>query len=1568
MSSLRYLTNLKIDSAQIPLRWMLVVPFVLLTTGATALVGYFSYQAGQQAIETLANQLLQQTSERVSDRLSSYLQEPQQVVAANQLSAKQGMLNLSNPEQLRQQLWQHMALNPALPANAFWRDRGIGLTYGRILSQEEQTFATRVTGKPIPMKTLYFSVRSLNQRQFYSVDSQGKPQQLLYTAKGDFSNLDWYKQAKSAGQQHWTPVSISAIVPALQVMAVAPAYDSAGKFQGLFTSTYLLPEISRFLHTLHFSPGGQLFIVERSGKLIATSDPSEASATAKVNGKPVQLSAIDSQNPVLRSVSQRLLQQFNTLSEIQTSQQVRLRVEGQQQFVQVTPYRDNYGLDWLVVTTIPESDFMTRIQTQNAWTALLCLGTLAATSALGVLAARRITDPLGQLSLAADRIAQNQFDYEVPVTGLGEVKQLSESFRQMAEQLRLSFQLRTDYEQELKQQVTRRTAELAQARDLREVIFNESTDAIFLVSTPPSTLIVDCNQRAVAMFERASKAELIGTLGTSLQKHPFTQEEVNTIGSDVAKKGYWSREIEYITQSGKSFWANLAAKPITVAGETMHLIRLTDISDRKQLELALQESESRTKDILNSVIAGIARMRVFENGNWIIDQVSAGTELLCGYSAEALTQDSHLWLSLINSEDWQACADRVFAHIFAGTTYTYEYRLRHREGHLRWVSQTNNSTWDEVQQCWNLTAISVDITDRKQAELALQQSEAALREAQRVAHVGSWEHEVATQTTFWSEELYRIYQCDSHQPPPNLEEVVTRFVHPEDRAVFESFVARLTQAQPAEQDFRIRLADGSTRYITAKGEPVFDRAGNMARLMGTTLDVTDRKLSEQKLAASEARFQKIAATLPGVLYTSMGRTDSPLVRFTYISAFVTELLEVPPEAIVADPNVVFEMFHPDDTPGYTAAYLQSVAILEPFYYEWRCITPSGKIKWVQTYARPEALPNQDVLWFGVALDVTDRKRVEEERRQAAAALQQSEARLQHLATHVPGVLYTVVIPPDGMPYFEYVSAAVEEIHELTQEQAYADFSLIYRQFHPEDIEDYDAIAGYCAANLTPFVHEWRIITPSGRLKWLHAESLLEQRENGNVAAHGIIQDVTNRKQIELALQQKTEELDRFFTVALDLLCIADTSGCFRRLNQQWEETLGYSLAELEGNRFLDFVHPDDVEKTLSEISILADQNISLNFVNRYRCHDGSYRWIEWRSFPVGNLIYAAARDITDRRQTELALRQSERKFKGAFDTITAGMALVSLAGGFQEVNDSLCQMLDYSAEELLALRLQDIVHPEDHKLGLAAMEQMMAGEIPGYQVEKRFLRREGHSVWGLLNLALMRDPDDRPLYLIAQIVDMSERHRLDVIKDEFISVVSHELRTPLTSIRGSLGLLNAGVLNDEPETAQQMLNLALRSTDRLVRLVNDILDLERLESGKAVLMKEVCCITDLMEQAIDAVQVLADQASVELQLDPLAAQIQAAPDAIVQTLTNLLSNAIKFSPAGGTVWLKAELWAGEQGSGGAGEQGSRGAGEAPIYPLTHPPIHPSTHPPIHSSPPTSSSLSPTKGAAFLQRS
>lgn len=161
--------------------------------------------------------------------------------------------------------------------------------------------------------------------------------------------------------------------------------------------------------------------------------------------------------------------------------------------------------------------------------------------------------------------------------------------------------------------------------------------------------------------------------------------------------------------------------------------------------------------------------------------------------------------------------------------------------------------------------------------------------------------------------------------------------------------------------------------------------------------------------------------------------------------------------------------------------------------------------------------------------------------------------------------------------------------------------------------------------------------------------------------------------------------------------------------------------------------------------------------------------------------------------------------------------------------------------------------------------------------------------------------------VLVVVRDISDRYRIDRLKDEFISIISHELRTPLTAIRGALGILESGVLHNRPQKTQQMLGMALNNTERLIRLVNDILDLERLASGRIDLNLEFCHIDELIALAVSGVEAIALEAQVTLQVAAAAVTVRAAPDAVVQTLTNLLGNAIKFSEAGSKIWLAAEL-------------------------------------------------------------
>jgi two-component system sensor kinase FixL len=180
---------------------------------------------------------------------------------------------------------------------------------------------------------------------------------------------------------------------------------------------------------------------------------------------------------------------------------------------------------------------------------------------------------------------------------------------------------------------------------------------------------------------------------------------------------------------------------------------------------------------------------------------------------------------------------------------------------------------------------------------------------------------------------------------------------------------------------------------------------------------------------------------------------------------------------------------------------------------------------------------------------------------------------------------------------------------------------------------------------------------------------------------------------EESLRQKTEELDQFFNVNLDLLCIANTDGYFLRLNPAWERIFGYTREELMAKRFLDFVHPEDADSTLKAVSALASQEKVFSFENRYRCKDGTYRWLEWSSVPTGNLIYAAARDVTERKRAEAEASNARRELLRLERLSRMGELTASLA---HELNQPLTAILSNAQAGLRFLQAEN---PDLNELG-----------------------------------------------------------------------------------------------------------------------------------------------------------------------------------------------------------------------------------------------------------------------------
>lgn len=348
---------------------------------------------------------------------------------------------------------------------------------------------------------------------------------------------------------------------------------------------------------------------------------------------------------------------------------------------------------------------------------------------------------------------------------------------------------------------------------------------------------------------------------------------------------------------------------------------------------------------------------------------------------------------------------------------------------------------------------------------------------------------------------------------------------------------------------------------------------------------------------------------------------------------------------------------------------------------------------------------------------------------------------------------------------------------------------------------------------------------------------------------------------------------------------------------------GYTAEEFMSDSTLwrSRLHPDDRAQILSNLPPHSDEGA---FSTEYRFYhkDGSLRWIldsmRFRRDHNGWIVTGVAIDNTARKQAEQALAESEATKNQILKAIPDLMIWMNADGTCLDVIESDSQPKLYLRLEAIGKNSFQLLPPNLAQARMKAVQHAReSGEVIVYEQQFQQFNTVQYEEVRVISVG------DRVLVMVR---DIGERHRLDRLKTEFISVVSHELRTPLTAIQGCLGLLDTGVYDQRPEKAKRMLHLALINSDRLVRLVNDILDLERLDSGKVELLKEKCSAHDLMQKAVEGISAIADQAGVMLTIQPTEIQIWAAPDMILQTLTNLLSNSIKFSPLNSTVSLSVQ--------------------------------------------------------------
>jgi signal transduction histidine kinase/DNA-binding NarL/FixJ family response regulator len=446
---LKTLNSIFDRATKLPLRTVLVVPFVLQTVTAVGLVGYLSFRNGQQAVNDLAGRLMSEVSSRILQSLHSYTATPRLINQININAISQGQIDLQNYPKLQRHLWDQIQAFESVTYISFGTEKRDFIGVQRLDN-----------GK----LTLTISGRSTNyDYTTYDLDSQGNPTKVLQRKpKYDPRIRPWYQAPVKASGNAWSEIYPYFDFSKLAITEGVPLYDRQGTLLGVAGVDLSLSQISDFLRTLEVGSTGQTYIVERNGMLVASSTSEQP--FIKDKEKPQRLLAANSKEPLIRSTANYLQQKYGNLDRITENIQLDVDIADRLHWVKITPFTDKFGLDWLIVIVVPESDFMAQVHANNRTTILLCLAALFGSTLLGLLTSLWISKPIHHLSQASQKIANGELDQQVKLRGTKELTILAQSFNRMAQQLRLAFADLEKTNSELEIRVDLRTAELTESQ------------------------------------------------------------------------------------------------------------------------------------------------------------------------------------------------------------------------------------------------------------------------------------------------------------------------------------------------------------------------------------------------------------------------------------------------------------------------------------------------------------------------------------------------------------------------------------------------------------------------------------------------------------------------------------------------------------------------------------------------------------------------------------------------------------------------------------------------------------------------------------------------------------------------------------------------------------------------------------------------------------------------------------------------------------------------------------------------------------------------------------------------
>lgn len=1093
---------------------------------------------------------------------------------------------------------------------------------------------------------------------------------------------------------------------------------------------------------------------------------------------------------------------------------------------------------------------------------------------------------------------------------------------------------------------------LRQSNETARAILNAATESVFLLDING---IVHATNETTAKRLGVKASDLIGKcmydfippdLGESRKKKiDIVFREHKQIKFEDFRLGAWIENSIY-----PIFDANGHVTRVAVYG--------TDITQRKQTEDVLATSERRYRALIENIGDGIEL--VDENGDVVYASPSA-TRVL-GYSREDLLGPV---TEKIHPDDLANVMMNLGRVLSSQEMIGQMYRIRHQDGTWRWIEGSASNLMQDPA----VGAVVVtfrDITERKQAavlqETVYRIAEAA-QEAESLQTLYAEIHRNIS-NVMYAENLYLalydedndllsfVYAVDENGP---MEEEPIRPKKGLTAHVLRTGKSLLFLTDQPTRDLEVvgippkvwlgvpLIVHGKIMGVLAvqhytDANAFTEREQHILEFVSSQVATTiDRKRTEDAVRLIEKRNSVLIENAPDgiALIDTYG-------RFKFGSPSAYRMFGYTEHDILGHQALKF--LHPDDEPQMHSAFASLIKHpSEIFSMEYRFLHKDGTYRWVMgTYYNLINEPGVNAVVNNFR-DITESK-------QARELLQSSQNNLE-MAQSVAHLGSWAIDLQTGI---ESWSEEMFQLFQRDTKQGVPIQSQFMELIHPEDRQL--LLDSYQRALETDerIKYEYRAILPNNNQRYFEANLQSVRDKQGRVGISGTVLDITEARQSENALRLSDERFRQLAENIQEVFWLYDMNEqSIIYISPAYEIIWGRTCQSLyeKPTDYLESILQED-QPIMSAASKKQAKGERTEVEYRVQRPDGSIRWVWDRGFPIfdetGKLVRTAgvATDITSTKATEAELqalnrdlekrveertaevRQSEETYRALFENANDAIFLIQVDGFFLRVNKRCAELLGYTLDELIGRRSFDFIVPTATDEAHDSLHRLLNGErIPMY--ERRFIKKDGTQIDTEINLSLVSQGAGQPKLIQSVVRDITERKRAEEtlrenrdklsaanaalekasrLKDEFLASMSHELRTPLTGILGlseALQLQTFGTLNEKQAKALKNVESSGR---HLLDLINDILDLSKIEAGKLDLQFELCSAADICQSSLQLTKGMANQKkqNIHFSMNPTSIYIHADSRRMKQMLVNLLSNAVKFTPDGGELGLQVE--------------------------------------------------------------